>query len=225
MNFNYSYYVPCLRWKQGEYQAVSELLESKKRLFRPLIEIPELGWDFKEKKEKKTANDLLTDFAFKKIYKNWGSFPCFVDLNLIPSKERMKSGVHPIYFIFDEFRRLGCQAIPVTGLLKDSEYQREIKAAFAKDKNGICLRIAIEQVVKGTFKTDLNLLLSNLEVQSTNCDFILDLGSPNNFVPLNGFSMIIQKLIEKMPHLNNWRTFTLLGTSFPETIGSIKKEE
>jgi len=225
MNFDHRHYVPCLRWKQGEYQAVLRLPDTIKNAFTPLMEIPELGWDFKEEKEKKTIDELLTDFALKKIYKKWGSSPCFVDLNLIPSSQRMKNGVHPVRFIFDELRWLGCQSIPVTGLFRDGEYQQEIKAALAKDKNGVCLRITIEQAAKSTFKTELDSLLSTLEVQSINCDFILDLGSPNNFLPLNGFSKIIQTIIERLPHLNVWRTLMLLGTSFPETMGSIKKGE
>ncbi len=225
MNFDHRQYVPCLRWKQGEYQAVWRLPETIKHMFTPLIEIPELGWDFEEKKEKKTVNHLLTDFALKKIYKKWGSSPCFVDLNLIPPDERMKNGVHPVRFIFDKLRWLGCQAIPVTGLLRDGEYLREIKAAWAKDKNGVCLRITIEQSAKSTFKTELDSLLLTLEIQSINCDFILDLGSPNNFLPLDGFSKSIKTILERLPYLNDWRTLTLLGTSFPETMSSIKKGE
>jgi len=225
MSFDHTYYVPCLRWKQGEYQAVSRLPDTVKSAFIPLIEIPELGWDFEEKKEKKTIDQLLTDFARKKIYKKWGSSPCFVDLNLIPPGKRMKNGVHPVRFIFDELRWLGCQAIPVTGLLRDGEYQREIKAALAKDKNGVCLRITIEQAAKRTIKNEIDSLLLILKIRSADCDLLLDLGAPTNFRPLEGFTTAIHGIVSKLPYLNDYRTFTLLGTSFPETMGSIKKEE
>jgi hypothetical protein len=67
--------------------------------------------------------------------------------------------------------------------------------------------------------------LSTLKFQSADCDLILDLGAPTNFLPLNGFAMAIQGIVSKLPYLNDWRTFTFLGTSFPETMGSIKKEE
>ena len=222
MNFDHHHYVPCLRWKLGEYQAVWRLPTDIKRVFTPLIEIPELGWDFEEKKEKKTIDQLLTDFARKKIYKKWGSSPCFVDLSLIPPAERMKNGIHPVRFIFDEFRWLGCQAIPVTGLFRDGAYQREIRAALAKDKNGVCLRIMIEQAAKSSFKSEISALLSTLRKQPADCDFTLDLGAPN-FVPSDGFAKAIQAIITTLPYLNNWRTFTILGTSFPETMAVIKK--
>lgn len=230
MNFDHRQYVPCLRWKQGEYEAISQLPPSSKRMLMPLIEVPEFGrpehgWDHETASKTKTIDKHLALFA-KRVYKKWDDSPCFVDLSLISSAQRMKNGIHPISFIFKELRGLlGCQAIPVTGLLRDDKYQQEIKVASARDKNGICLRITIEQAKKKTIKNELDSLLSTLEIQPVECDFILDLGALTNFLPLNGLAMAIQAIVSKLPYLNNWRTFTLLGTSFPETMGSIKKEE
>lgn len=222
MNFDHRHYVPCLRWKQGEYQAVLKLPDTIKNVFTPLIEIPELGWDFEEKKEKKTIDELLFGFALKKVYKKWGTSPCFVDLGLTPPAKRMENGVHPIRFIFDELRATKCQAIPVTGLLRDMNYQQEIKAVSTKDKRGACLRIKIGQAAKSTFKEEADTLLSTLEIQPTGCDFILDLGAPN-FIPLEGFSKAIQTIVSSFPYLDDWRTFAILGTSFPKTMGGIRK--
>ncbi len=222
MNFDHSHYIPCLRWKQGEYQAVLRLLDTTKRAITPLIEVPELGWDFEEEKEKKTIDELLSDFTLKKVYKKWGRSPCFIDLNLIPPAERMENGTHPISLIFNELREIKCIAIPVTDLQRDTDYQREIKSIISKDKSGICLRISIEQAAKSTFKTAIDSLLLILEITPKDSHFILDLGTPN-FVPLYGFSKAIQNVVSILPYLNNWRTFTLLGTSFPETMGGIKE--
>jgi hypothetical protein len=134
----------------------------------------------------------------------------------------MATGIHPVRFIFDGLRAKRCQAIPVTSLLGDTEYQREIKAASVKDKKGICLRITIEHARKSSLKTEIDTLLSTLGVNSSDCDIVLDLGAPN-FVPPDGFSRAIQAILTKLPYLNDWRTFTLLGTSFPETMAVIKK--
>jgi len=221
MSFNHAHYLPCLRWKQGEYQAISRLPDTTKRAFTPLIEIPEIGWDFENETEAKTIDEHLAPFA-KRVHDKWGKHPCFVDLNHIKPDKRLADGTHPVRFIFDGLRAMRCQDIPVTGLLRDTEYQKEIKAASAKDKNGICLRITIEHAAKRTLKTGIDSLLSTLKIQPTDCDLILDLGAPN-FVPLDGFSMAIQAIVSKLPYLNDCRTFTLLGTSFPETMGSIKE--
>ncbi len=221
MNFDHRHYIPCLRWKQGEYQAIALLPDTIKRKFTPLIEVPELGYDFEERREKKTIDEHLARFP-KRVFDNWGDSPCFVDLNLIKPDKQLANGTHPVRFIFDKLRTMPCQAIPVTGLHRDTEYQKEIKAVSAKDRNGICLRITIEQAAKGTLKTQIDSLLATLEITPGDSHFILDLGAPN-FVPLDGFSMAIQQVVSKLPYLNDWQTFTVLGTSFPATMAGIKK--
>ncbi|MBN1803997.1 MAG: beta family protein [Sedimentisphaerales bacterium] len=221
MNFDHRHYVPCLRWKQGEYQAVWRLPKVTKQKFTPLIEIPEIGWDFEEGKEKKTIDEHLADFALKKVYKKWGNSFCFVDLNLINPSERMANGSHPVRFVFDELRAMNCSAIPVTGLSRDTKYQQEIREILKKDKKGLCLRVKIELAAKSTFKTGTDSLLAMFKIKPSDCDLILDLGAPN-FEPLDGFSKAIQAIVNKIPYLNIWRTFSILGTSFPETMAGIK---
>jgi len=63
--------------------------------------------------------------------------------------------------------------------------------------------------------------LSELGVKLNSCDFILDLGAPS-FIPLEGFSMVIQQIASRLPYLDKWRTFTIIGTSFPETLVDIR---
>src|SRR5262249_6234751 len=52
------------------------------------------------------------------------------------------------------------------------------------------------------------------------CDLILDLGAPN-FLPLEGFAQLVASIIGKLPDLAKWRTFTLVGTSFPSTMAEL----
>ena len=59
MTFDHGNYVPCLRWKQGEYQALLRLSPSTKGCITPLIEVPEIGWDFELGREAKTIDGHL----------------------------------------------------------------------------------------------------------------------------------------------------------------------
>jgi hypothetical protein len=206
----------------GEYQAILRLSDATKKLFTPLIQIPEIGYDFKEQKLKRTIDEHLTDFVLKKIYKKWGNSFCFVDLNLIHTSERMANGIHPVRFIFDDLRKEGCSAIPVSGLDRDRAYQQDVKRILTKDHSGVCLRISIKEANKNSFTKEINSLLSALNIHSNNCDLVIDLGAPTNFVPFDGFSKAIQTIVEKIPYLEKWRTFVILGSSFPETMFGIK---
>lgn len=220
MTFDYKQYIPCLRWKMGEYQAVMRLSDDTKEKITPLIEIPQIGWDFEEGKEKKSIDDHLAPFP-KRIHDKWGEAYCFIDIKHISSNKRMNDGSHPVNFILNSLNELNCSAVPVTGFEKDKEYQKEIKKMIiGKKTSGICLRFTIDQVARTTFNQDLDSLLSLLNIKPYYCNLVLDLVSPN-FIPLEGFLLVIQQIIKSLPYLNSWRSFSIIGTSFPETMGGI----
>ena len=110
----------------GEYQAVSRLSIETKQLFTPLIEVPEIGWDFENEVDSKTIDQHIKPFA-KRVYEKWGTNICFIDFNLINPNERMANRVHPISFVFDQLRQRKCSAIPVTGIDRTNIYQQIVK--------------------------------------------------------------------------------------------------
>lgn len=219
MQFDHHHYVPCLRWKQGEYQAVSRLPVTTKGGFTPLIEVPEIGWDFERSRRAKTIDEHVAPFA-KRVHKKWGTQACFVDLGILAPDEYLKTRVHPLCFVFDELRAMECVAIPVTELGRGEVFQREVKKVLGTDQRGLCLRITIEQAAKNSVGVEVDALLSVLRTSPQDCDLVLDLGAPN-FVPLDSFSRTIQAIVRRLPHLYEWRTFAVIGTSFPETMGNI----
>jgi len=219
MNFDCRQYVPCLRWKQGEYQAALQLSDAAKSVITPLIEVAERGFDFETGVSKKNLDQHLALFV-KRVESKWGRQPCFVDLNWIKPAERMVDGRHPVRFVFDELRSQGCKAVPVTGLARDPAYQQAVAQVHSKDKRGLCLRVDIAEAAKLSLKSAIDGLLDKIATPSE-CDLILDLGAPN-FVPIEGFAKAIEALIRRLPYMSNWQTFTLLGTSFPSSMAEIK---
>src|SRR5260370_12915771 len=97
MSFPVLHYVPCLRWKQGEYKAISLLSNAARELITPLIEVPEKGYDFETKTDKKSLNDHLAPFA-KRVRSNWQQRSCFVDFNWIFPSEPLNDGLHPVTY-------------------------------------------------------------------------------------------------------------------------------
>jgi hypothetical protein len=221
MKFDHNHYVPCLRWKQGEYQAVLRLGAAARDFITPLIEVPEMGFDFETRSESKTIRKHLEPFA-KRVHEKWGTRPCFVDVLHIPPEKVMTDGRHPVSFLFDALRTARCSAVPVTGLARDSGYQRAVKQAVSRDGSGLCLRVNIEEAAKPGLKDKTNALLANVDIDVEVCDLNLDLGAPN-FEPVEGFAKLVEALIRKLPYLGRWRTFTIMGTSFPSSMAEIKR--
>ena len=219
MNFNQCHYVPCLRWKQGEYQAMQLLSAGARQRITPLIEVAEQGFDFETGTMKKTIDQHLAPFG-KRLETKWHRQPCFVDLHLIGPDLRMVDGRHPVRFVFDELRDRKCLAVPVTGLGRDVAHQQAVRQVVAKDKRGLCLRLTIDEAAQSKLKEVIDALLVPV-ASPEECDLIFDLGAPN-FVPIEGFAKAVEGLIRRLPYLRAWRTFTLLGTAFPESMAEIK---
>jgi hypothetical protein len=219
MNFNQCHYVPCLRWKQGEYQAVQLLSDGARQLITPLIEVAEQGFDFEAGTMKKTIDQHLAPFG-KRLETKWQRQPCFVDLHLIRPELRMADGRHPVRFVFDELRDRKCLAVPVTGLVRDIAHQQAVRQVVGKDKRGLCLRLSIEEAAQPKLKELIDAFLAQI-ASPDGCDLIFDLGAPN-FIPIEGFAKAVEVLIRRLPYLRSWRTFTLLGTAFPQSMAEIK---
>lgn len=211
-------YVPWLRWKQGEYQALYRLSNEAKRSIVPLIEIAEIGYDFESKTPSKSIDEHLEKVA-KRISDKWGSRPCFVDIRLVAS-ERMADGQHPMEFLFNDLRAKSVSAIPTIDPEMDAEWLHAVRVAVRLDSRGVCVRAQLEQVAKQDFGLSLNAVLTGAGVAPDVCDLIIDIGAPN-FEPIAGFATLLGTLLGTLPHLNEWRTLTLMGTSFPQTMAAV----
>jgi T4 beta protein len=138
--FRHKHYVPILKGKAGEYQALNVLPPTEKSGMTPLIEIPSIPWNFEADQSSTTIDRHLKNVA-ENVDSCWGKAPIFVDLVWIDAAERMADGRHPVTYVLDEMRALGIQSIPVTGLGRDGSYQTAVRAVAAIDERGACIRI------------------------------------------------------------------------------------
>jgi hypothetical protein len=221
MGFDNRHYVPCLKWKQGEYLGVEKLARKALRAITPLIEVPAIGYDFAEGRESKSIDDHLQKFAGR-VRGKWGISPCFVDTHRIGHHEAMASGEHPLAFILDELRVRRCRAVPVVGLERVPGHAEAVQDAVVRDGNGICLRLAIHQLERRGFAAEVEAVLSAYGVTEEESDLILDLGAPQGYEPLEDFSKAVTAHFCRLPRLPSWRTVALLGTSFPTSVGVVK---
>ncbi|MGD0006411.1 MAG: beta family protein [Anaerolineaceae bacterium] len=209
-------YIPCLRWKLGEYKALKQLSSFARDSITPLIDIAEIGFDFETQMEIKSIDNHLKTFA-KRVREKWGIDECFVDMHLIDASQRMANSMHPVTFVFDDLRLKGVHAIPVMDLNQDSPWQKAIQQAVDQDGRGFCLRIDLETAVRPTLGPSINELLKKYSRRVEQCDLILDEKAPN-FEPLDGFVSLLEQIIKNLPYLNGWRSFGIIGTSLPASL-------
>ena len=214
-------YVPCLRWKQGEYQAVLRSTQDILDFIVPLIEVAELGYDFEKRAACRSIDDHLAPLA-KRIHDKLGIRPCFVDVTHIEPGERMEGGGHPATYVFSQLRDAAVPAIPTLDLRQDAALIEALKLAVQKGGHGACLRVRIEEVADAQCARRTRALLARVGCSPRECDLVVDLGAPS-FTPVEGFTSLLEKLITRLPDLDNWRSFTVIGTSFPVTMAEVPR--
>jgi len=216
--FGHDHYVPILKAKDGEYGALRTLLSSVRTALTPLLEIPPVDWDYKEQRPKKTIGQHLEKVG-KKIERAWGhNRPLFVDLLWIPDGERMANGEHPLHYVFRCVRACGVEAIPVVGLLRANEYLQTCREIVTQDSSGICVRIQREDFAEfDDVAQTVESVLSTVASDVRNADLVLDLGA---LTPGERYldSQAVISLINQLPELCHWRTFTIAATSFPKNL-------
>jgi len=173
--FNFQY-VPILKGRSGEYGALEMLPSDLKGLLLPIIEIPPIPWNHSTKMPGKTVDKHLQKVGAN-IERAWGpNRPILLDFTWIENGQRMADGTHPATYVFAAVRARGVQALPVTGLLRDHEYQEAYRDAIHRDGRGFCLRLQKEDFDDvDNLDTEVARLLSYFGSREREVDLILDL--------------------------------------------------
>ena len=220
MLFDHTHYVPILKGKEGEYQALRELTPAVRSKLTPLIEPIPIPFDYANDVPLKTVDEHLANFA-SKIEANWGPDPVFFDLDWIPASERIADGSHPLKFVFDGARDKGLQAIPVTGLNRDGAYQDAVKDAIDADSRGVCIRLESDDLDDMTIlEPQLDGLVAFFGVMKHDVDLIIDFSSidPSSATPMQ---IAASSIIATLPSIMDWRTLTFAASAFPPDLSRL----
>jgi hypothetical protein len=216
--FHSKHYVPILKGRDGEYGALSCLLPESRNRMTPVIELPPIPWDFEQQRPAKTIDEHLRKVG-QKIDRAWGpGRPFFLDCMWIAETERMDDGAHPVEYLFGSARSRSLAPVPVVGLLRGADYVGACARVIRQDSRGVCIRIQREDFVDFTdFADEVQRLLDTVGVSTTDADLLLDLRAlapDHRSVDAVG----ALALISQIPNLDQWRSFTVAATSFPENL-------
>ncbi|WP_025828524.1 beta family protein [Acetobacter okinawensis] len=212
-------YVPLLRWRQGEYEALFRLGSAQKDSILPLIEVLKPDYDFEQRRPKRNLDEHLKLFG-KRLDMKWNGLPALIDTSRLDPADRMADGRHPLAFIFDEARTVGAPLIPVTGLGRDVAYQTAVGAIAGADDRGAALRCSLAEALDPDFDNHIQGLLGTIGVHWTKLDIIIDLETPA-FDPMPQLVNIIIAALSSATIFNACRSVTLLATSFPDTLANM----
>lgn len=218
--FAAEHYVPILKGKGGEFDALRTLPAAVSAALTPLIEVPPLPWDFELEAPSRTWDQHVT-VTIDGLLRSTGALArIFIDMPSLDAGVTLADGRHPLTAILEALRAAGIVALPVTGLARPADYDAAAAAAHRLDGHGVVLRIADEDFASPTFAADLTALQSSLGVNAADVDFVIDLGS------LNGSSARVLTVtaaadIAAVPTITAWRTFSVVFSAFPPDLSAV----
>lgn len=219
MQITHKHYVPLLRWRMGEYQALFRLETSRKPFVVPLIEVLEPDFDFEKWVPKKSIDEHLTAFGGQ-LSKKWGERPALVDARQILPTTRMSDGRHPMAFLFDEGRTLGNVMVPVIALDNDAAYQVAVRDIHTGDGRGAALRCTLEEALDPDFDANVTALLTTLGFALHDLDIVLDLRAPA-YEPMTGLVGVVNAALGASAAMLGARSAVVIGASFPDSLAQM----
>lgn len=211
--FNYKHYVPILKAKRGEFNALRNLSVPAKTNITPVIEVY-------TDEEFETNGTVYFDDVSTRITTDWGlDTPIFIEVNPFDPAERINN-VHPVTLMFQELRSKGVYGIPVTSFDRDVDYQNAIRDVIATDHRGVMLRITEDDfgdLVTPNILQPLRDLLGVLHIENNATDLLLDFDY-NDFSQRGRVVLMIRTLYPVIPNITSWRTITIASTSFPQSM-------
>jgi hypothetical protein len=206
-NFDHRQYVPVLRWKSSEREALCKLDANLKKRITPIIEL--VPQDF----EKGSTDSILKKHA-KQIANSWGWKDLFfIDFHLLGENR----AAHCIPTFINQADAYNLRAALVTGLNLSEVYHSAVKAALGKIGRELCFRISAYELRQAGFQKTLKELLVLYEKKSADVHLVVDFQSIKEPLP------DIVAFTNTIPDLDEWRSLTVVAGAFPKDLSDIKK--
>lgn len=214
-------YVPALRWRMGEYQALMRLSKAAKDRVVPFITIPEIEFDFDTWEPKKSVHEHIHPFAAR-FKAKWHKRPAWIAVHKKIVDGSMNDGRDIYSYVFEGLREFEASAVPALSLDPDQRIIRSVAEIIKRDSLGVAVAVRLEDLMQENLAERIAELSDALGVESCDVDLIVDLGGPN-FEPYDAFSSALVVALKKLDNLDRFRNFVLIGTAIPETYKDIGK--
>jgi hypothetical protein len=207
MSFDESHYVPVLKMKAAEKEALALLSQEVRDRITPLFEIVE-----RDTEEKATPSEHI-DTAFKKFQ------PAIEHLHayFLDCQEIAGDGAENVEDVFRRANDLGTAFVPVTGMTRTVD----IQPALSNRTSGLALRLTREEFESGAVQKELLSFVKTIGVPREVIDLIIDLGAVNDMV-LPGVQAAAAQCLADVPDPTTWRTLTLSAAAIPPGMGGLE---
>lgn len=223
--FESKHYIPILKWKRAEQNALALLDVKQKDQMTPLIQFVMPKLTAKESFDKSTDQqfeEVVSKFQKKtkevteEILEAWGNKPIFIDVSLLYTTD-LKAEAFDV--ILGTGKEKEMFIIPVLHLSDDAKVVDSAK----KTAHGVCLRLVCNDLDESiTLENKIKGILTSVGLEENDVDLLIDIKEighdPSKFSKYFNLS-------KRIPNLSKWRTFTFASGAFHEDLSKCKIDE
>lgn len=215
-------YVPILKGKKGEFDALGTLEPSSKQRITPLLEVFTVPWDWDTDTPSKSLEDHL-DSALRQLADGWGpDLPLWLD-TLWLDPDAQAGGVPALEYLFDGARG-EIFALPVGGPGRPVGHTASVAAVHSVDQRGAVLRLDPEDLGDpGALTAAVGAWLQTVGVNPSQVDLVVDFSAITSALAPS-VTLAATAVIPTLPFLRDWRSFTLASGGFPTDLTSVKAQ-
>ncbi|OAP20402.1 hypothetical protein A4R44_08826 [Amycolatopsis sp. M39] len=203
-------YMPILKGKGGEFEALAHMARSTASSVTPLIEaVP-----------KSSATELDVSWFVREIRTVWPlSEMVVIDLC------HLGTAGQPALWeeVLSEARHYQAKVVPVVHFGDEASVVELLGRALAVDRRGCCLRVDAADLREDP--QDLAIwaadLLADLRIEPDDADLVLDFGTLSDDQTVSRATERAIEHLERLPRLERWRSVVVAGGAFPENLSKV----
>lgn len=209
-------YVPILKGKRGELDALRDVALGTRHGIFPLVEAvpPDDPGDVTAMV--KAIEALSATLAARFVQ------PLQLDAGLYDLGIDMGGGHSAVAVLANAARAQGLQAQPVVRLGDSRMALEDARDTHAADGRGLTIRLGGEDLDEEADDLDraLDGLLAGGQVGRAEVDLLLDLGAIDGDIAVLGAGRLVLSLLRDLPSILSWRSVTVASGAFPVDLGS-----
>lgn len=207
-------YMPILKGKKGEFDALKMLTEDVQSVILPLIEVPAIPWDFVNEKEASSIDKQISS-TVKSITSSWDpQNEILIDTNSLD--ENFDATRKTINVLTEALIEEGYLPIPVIHINATDEV---LSSLIYQDF--VCIRISFEDQEAFDINDEIDRIKKVLNSDLSDIILLLDM---NYLSPENGLmgQMSSKALVNSIQNIDNFKDFYFAATSFPINLSGCK---
>lgn len=209
MTFGPNHYVPALKIKTGEKDALAILSLANKQRITPILQVVE--------RVGTKAIDKHIETTFKKLQPAVTGLARF----FIDPVEIEPDGAAAAKSVFEKCRYLGVPFTPVAGMSRAPALTTA--ALQATGRAGLAIRLTRADFETGKLAATLPAYLKTHSIAPPETDLVLDLGPVGDMIS-DGIVALAESFLASVAHLAQWKTLTLLGSAFPKSMQHVDRD-